>query len=140
MLLSPNSFPILIHFFRMVNSPTIITRRSTRLAANVQQSTSGRHETSFAPIQKCKQLTEPSESESSLSSLEDSDEPVISTSKVKGSRKQKGKRNASDDDSSVPTSPRKKRAPKPEPVYTIPDVVRKETTFRGRLGKSFVVA
>ncbi|KAF8635189.1 hypothetical protein AX17_003965 [Amanita inopinata Kibby_2008] len=30
--------------------------------------------------------------------------------------------------------PRKKRASKPEPVYVIPDVQRKETTFRGRLG------
>ncbi|KXN90978.1 UV-damage endonuclease [Leucoagaricus sp. SymC.cos] len=29
---------------------------------------------------------------------------------------------------------RKKRAPKPEPVYIIPDVERKETTFKGRLG------
>ncbi|EIN11289.1 UV-endonuclease UvdE [Punctularia strigosozonata HHB-11173 SS5] len=30
--------------------------------------------------------------------------------------------------------PRKPRAPKPEPVYVIPDVERKETTFKGRLG------
>lgn len=30
---------------------------------------------------------------------------------------------------------RKPRAPKPEPVYVIPDVERKETTFKGRLGK-----
>jgi len=30
--------------------------------------------------------------------------------------------------------PRRKQAPKPEPVYVIPDVERKETTFRGRLG------
>ncbi|KAF8629869.1 hypothetical protein AX15_003228 [Amanita polypyramis BW_CC] len=30
--------------------------------------------------------------------------------------------------------PRRKRAPKPEPVYAIPDVERRETTFRGRLG------
>lgn len=31
---------------------------------------------------------------------------------------------------------RKKRQPKPEPVYDIPDVERKETTFKGRLGRS----
>lgn len=30
--------------------------------------------------------------------------------------------------------PRKKRSPKPEPSYTIPDVERKMTTFKGRLG------
>lgn len=31
---------------------------------------------------------------------------------------------------------RKPRAPKPEPVYVIPDVERLETQFKGRLGKS----
>ncbi|GLB37424.1 putative UV-endonuclease UvdE [Lyophyllum shimeji] len=31
-------------------------------------------------------------------------------------------------------SPRKKRRPKPEPVYVIPDVETKTTTFKGRLG------
>ncbi|KDQ57434.1 hypothetical protein JAAARDRAFT_113368, partial [Jaapia argillacea MUCL 33604] len=30
--------------------------------------------------------------------------------------------------------PRKRRAPKPEPVYVIPDVEKKSTTFKGRLG------
>ena len=30
--------------------------------------------------------------------------------------------------------PPRKRQPKPEPVYVIPDVERKTTTFRGRLG------
>lgn len=30
--------------------------------------------------------------------------------------------------------PRRKRAPKPEPVYVIPDVEHKETAFKGRLG------
>ena len=30
--------------------------------------------------------------------------------------------------------PRRRQAPKPEPVYVIPDVERKETTFKGRLG------
>lgn len=32
--------------------------------------------------------------------------------------------------------PRKPRARKPSPVYEIPEVVRKETTFKGRLGMS----
>ncbi len=30
--------------------------------------------------------------------------------------------------------PRKKRSPKPEPTYIIPEVERKTTTFKGRLG------
>lgn len=29
---------------------------------------------------------------------------------------------------------RKPRAPKPEPIYIIPDVEKKTTTFKGRLG------
>lgn len=33
-----------------------------------------------------------------------------------------------------PPKKKRKRAPKAEPVYVIPDVERKETTFRGRLG------
>ncbi|KAF9567944.1 UV-endonuclease UvdE [Agrocybe pediades] len=37
-------------------------------------------------------------------------------------------------EASSPSKPRKKREPKPEPVYIIPDVARKETTFKGRLG------
>ncbi|KAJ7680796.1 UV-endonuclease UvdE-domain-containing protein [Mycena polygramma] len=31
-------------------------------------------------------------------------------------------------------TPRKTRQPKPEPTYIIPDVLKKETTFKGRLG------
>lgn len=40
-----------------------------------------------------------------------------------------------DGDEIVPRKkPRKKRSPKPEPSYIIPDVERKTTTFKGRLG------
>lgn len=44
---------------------------------------------------------------------------------------------ATEGDSPVKT-PRKRqaRAPKPEPVYVIPDVEKLETTFKGRLGQS----
>jgi UV DNA damage endonuclease len=34
-----------------------------------------------------------------------------------------------------PPKKKRKRAPKPEPVYVIPEVERKKTTFRGRLGR-----
>jgi hypothetical protein len=129
------------YFYRMVGSVTVINRRSARLAANVQQSMSVSHETSCVTTKKRKLPIDPS-SESRTSYLEDSDEiddidseGVLSTS-TKGSRKQNGKGNTGDEGYSVPISPRKKHAPKPEPVYIIPDVARKETTFRGRLGKS----
>ena len=63
------------------------------------------------------------------------DEHAISLSPSKPKRK-----NApgdSSEDESVPEKKlrnRNKRAAKPEPVYIIPDVERKETTYRGRLG------
>ncbi|KAJ7782323.1 UV-endonuclease UvdE-domain-containing protein [Mycena maculata] len=51
----------------------------------------------------------------------------------------KRKRGSDDADEAVETLEPKKQAkrtrqPKPEPTYIIPDVVRKETTFKGRLG------
>lgn len=85
-------------------------------------------------------LIKSSVSESSLSSLENSDEPEDVETNAEVSMKQKRKRKASDDDFSVPTSPRKKRAIKLEPVYIIPDIARKETKFRGRLGEFLEVA
>ncbi|KAF9529262.1 UV-endonuclease UvdE-domain-containing protein [Crepidotus variabilis] len=33
-----------------------------------------------------------------------------------------------------PSKPKRKRQPKPEPMYVIPDVEKKKTTFKGRLG------
>jgi hypothetical protein len=52
-------------------------------------------------------------------------------------RKRSRKVTAEDDDSDapVPKKTRKPRLPKPEPVYVIPEVERKETTFKGRLGR-----
>jgi len=35
--------------------------------------------------------------------------------------------------------PRRKQAPKSEPVYVIPDVEHKETTFKGRLGSYYLL-
>ena len=39
-----------------------------------------------------------------------------------------------DEDGNLIKPVRKKRAPKPEPVYEIPDVQKLETTYKGRLG------
>ena len=38
------------------------------------------------------------------------------------------------------TKPRRRRAPKTKPVYIIPDVKKKETTFSGRLGRLCLIA
>ena len=64
-----------------------------------------------------------------------SEEHAIHLSQSKSKRK-KGPGDSSEDES-IPENRlrnRNKRTPKPEPVYIIPDVERKETTFRGRLG------
>jgi len=73
--------------------------------------------------------------------LEDSDqsEDVVVSKGKWSTGKEEGNGNARDSPFE-PKSPRKKPAPKKEPVYIIPDVARKETTFRGRLGKFFVAA
>ncbi|KAG6857694.1 hypothetical protein H0H87_004110 [Tephrocybe sp. NHM501043] len=53
----------------------------------------------------------------------------------KSLRRRNQSKKVADEDGDVQTSqPRKKRQPKPEPVYIIPDVERKVTTFKGRLG------
>ena len=117
------------------------TRRSTRLVAKLQQSTSVSHESPCVPTKKRKLSIGPSASDSNSSSFggldeqDDADLESMVGASTQGSRKQK--ENAGEDDFSVPTSPRKKRVPKPEPVYVIPGVTRKETTFRGRLGEPF---
>ncbi|EIW83196.1 UV-endonuclease UvdE [Coniophora puteana RWD-64-598 SS2] len=60
---------------------------------------------------------------------------------VHSPKKRSRKRKASAPEDSViegeevaPKKKRKPRAPKPEPVYVIPDVEKKESTFKGRLG------
>ncbi|KAF9452757.1 UV-endonuclease UvdE [Macrolepiota fuliginosa MF-IS2] len=50
------------------------------------------------------------------------------------SKKSKGQTNEGDEEFVLENKPRRKRQPKPEPVYIIPDVERKDTTFKGRLG------
>lgn len=41
-----------------------------------------------------------------------------------------------EDTDAKPLHSKRRRRPKPEPVYIIPDVEKKETSFRGRLGES----
>lgn len=69
------------------------------------------------------------DSESDLTPLEGEDESPKQ-------RKRKARKGAVQDEDGVAVVPkvRKARAPKPEPVYVIPDVERGATTFKGRLG------
>lgn len=64
--------------------------------------------------------------------------PLSGEEKRSKTRKRKNKSKkvqvAEDGDEAGPPPKRRKRQPKPEPEYIIPDVERKETTFKGRLG------
>ncbi|KIM83192.1 hypothetical protein PILCRDRAFT_819416 [Piloderma croceum F 1598] len=64
----------------------------------------------------------------------DDGEPDPITDPPKTKKRARKAKESEDDDESTPKKPRKPRPPKPEPVYVIPDVERKETTFKGRLG------
>ncbi|KAG1751395.1 UV-endonuclease UvdE-domain-containing protein [Suillus paluster] len=63
---------------------------------------------------------------------------VEDLSKGTGPKKRKLEAPAIEDDAASfdehPSKKKRKRAPKVEPVYVIPEVERKQTTFRGRLG------
>ena len=75
------------------------------------------------------QLRRSTRLQSKLAPLEDSDAISLSPSKLK-------RKNAPGDEF-VPEKRlrnRNKQTAKPEPVYIIPDVERKETTYKGRLG------
>ncbi|TFK67401.1 UV-endonuclease UvdE [Pluteus cervinus] len=71
---------------------------------------------------------------------EETQDDSVTMSAGKGDRSQSKKRKRKqvvDEDAFVDIEekkPRKKRAPKPEPVSIIPEVESKETTFKGRLG------
>lgn len=64
------------------------------------------------------------------------DEQVPNVSMSRGARKRTQIVDNAEDEPGVPSNKRK-RACKPEPVYIIPDVEKKQTTFRGRLGIAF---
>lgn len=68
----------------------------------------------------------------------DEDFPLPKTKKQsKGTKNRKAPPTDDDAESFDGQPPKKKckRAPKAEPVYVIPEVERKVTTFRGRLGR-----
>jgi UV DNA damage endonuclease len=74
--------------------------------------------------------------DSDLTSLDELAEEVKKPKKkAKKSPKKKGTEDAGAYDDASPKKTRKPRAPKPEPIYIIPDVEKKETRFRGRLGR-----
>ena len=70
----------------------------------------------------------------SYQSEHDGDESYLSPEPSKNKKRTHKVIEDDDDDGPTPKKPRKPRAPKSEPVYVIPDVERKETTFKGRLG------
>lgn len=78
------------------------------------------------------------EDESDLTPLED--ELAVAQTQRGGTKRSRSKRTTSQSTvaGSEELPKKRKRARKPEPVYVIPDVEKKETTFRGRLGTSFV--
>ncbi|KAK7060460.1 hypothetical protein VNI00_001225 [Paramarasmius palmivorus] len=122
-----------------------MSRRSARLvAANstvadsvVQHSTVVAENTSNKRkrVQKASVSDQKLDDDSDLTSLDELAEEVKKPKKkTKKSPKKKGTEDAAAYDDASPKKTRKPRAPKPEPVYIIPDVEKKETRFRGRLG------
>lgn len=135
-------------------------RRSTRLLPSGNMSSINTETTSFQEIPDPSILAHRRETASVMNidatdnELKELDTSVMdsivalampSQDEPKGTKKKAKKRKRSskateeqaneDGEDSVPEKKtRKQRAPKPEPVYVIPDVERKETTFRGRLG------
>ncbi|KAL0956843.1 hypothetical protein HGRIS_002955 [Hohenbuehelia grisea] len=110
----------------MSSTVAAVRRRSTRLASTLQSV-----ETTAATEIAADNVDD----ESDLTPVE---EPEASPKRKRQTRTKKRKAQKIEDgesfDTEVQKSPRKKRAPKPEPVYVIPDVELLETTFRGRLG------
>lgn len=62
------------------------------------------------------------------------EESTKRTRRKRGKRKAEVQINEDGEEFAPQKKPRKKRSPKPEPTYIIPDVERKTTTFKGRLG------
>lgn len=117
----------------------MIRRRSTRLASIQSTAASLSKADIVIPVAQGAE-----ESDSSLSPMdEDSDVVVVPKKTKRRTKSQAKKRKGSqlntdeaeeDGGQEASASPRKKRAPKPEPVYVIPDVEKRMTTFQGRLG------
>ncbi|KAJ8695982.1 hypothetical protein PTI98_005885 [Pleurotus ostreatus] len=121
---------------------SVVRRRSTRLAS-IQSTTSAAIVTSSAEHEE---VIYPGadESDSSLSPMDEDSDKIVAPKKVKRKPKSQGKKRkgsqlkpddaVEDGGEEVTASSRKKRRAKPEPVYVIPDVEKRTTTFQGRLG------
>lgn len=111
-----------------------VTRQSTRIAASGTTLRVESHSTVVQrPKRKRAQLGTDANEDAELGEpISSGEAEVVAT----GKRSRKKKVILENEDSVK--SPRKRRETKPEPVYDIPDVERKETTFKGRLGTSRV--
>ncbi|KAF4597939.1 hypothetical protein EYR38_006331 [Pleurotus pulmonarius] len=123
---------------------SMVRRRSTRLAS-IQSTAAASMALSKADTEIPVSQEGAEWSDSSLSPMDEDSDVVVEPTKTKRRAKSQGKKRkgsqlkpdegAEDGSEEATTSPRKKkRAPKPEPVYVIPDVEKRMTTFKGRLG------
>ncbi|KAJ8521824.1 hypothetical protein ONZ45_g1535 [Pleurotus djamor] len=135
----------------MTDSPTFeVRRRSTRLATPRSTNKTKVESPSLVQEDAVDPFQDEDEPVSDLTPEEDDDDVLPTKPKPKGKkgrtpkRKQRGSEGAgAEDDQYDPSNgeadvdepPKKrKRAPKPEPVYVIPDVEKRTSTFKGRLG------
>lgn len=133
--------------------PNLATRRSTRLATHLvtsaevsiasypeERSIASRTNKRERKHGKKDSAVQSEDGEvSDLTPLEEDILPSIPLEKGAKKRKKSKKEELSEENGefSPKKSPRKKREPMPEPIYVIPDVEKKETTFKGRLGTFF---
>ena len=130
-----------------LNQTDIALRRSTRLITTSQ--TIVERSTSILPekvskrkrtAKKVLKVEEPgtgglTRQAEGVTTIEESD--TEDTKPKKKARKLKPKADDSVEFTDTTKKLKNTRTPKPEPVYVIPDVEKKETTFKGRLGELF---
>ncbi|EGO00170.1 hypothetical protein SERLA73DRAFT_107167 [Serpula lacrymans var. lacrymans S7.3] len=131
---------------------TLRPRRETSRIIAPTQNTNEALESDLTPIESKTPLSPPTKSRQKTRRKDkfrhENEEVEVEALKIKAKSKKsksksKGKKHkvsqAEDDASSFveegpPKKKRKTRQPKPEPVYVIPDVEKKSTSFKGRLG------
>jgi len=141
------------HLMAQINAGVTL-RRSTRLSNSRNIILTRTHATSFLETENSSILSQRREIVSAANihvvdngsmELDPSALDMMSHEQIrqglKTKRKVKNKKrslsqivNDQDEEFVTDKKPRRRQAPKPEPVYVIPDVERKETTFKGRLG------
>uniref|UniRef100_A0A0W0EZA6 UV-endonuclease UvdE n=1 Tax=Moniliophthora roreri TaxID=221103 RepID=A0A0W0EZA6_MONRR len=125
---------------RLINAKTIATDSAvaTQTAQHVEITSNKRKRATFAQkgVVVSHNIEKNIDEDSDLTSLDEFVDEVKSPKKKakRSPRKKKGTEDATTYDDVSPKKPRKPRVPKPEPVYIIPDVEKKATRFRGRLG------